>query len=235
MYICHQAHTQKHFSVCLYDYSKADYNGLNNFLSSIDFSVCEQFTDIESIWSFIKDSILDGINTNIPKVRINPTHHQNGLLPILVKCLCTLRRKHKRHPTDHTFNQIKSAEHNLQISIKQTKTNYEANLIQNFAFSNDSKIYQYMSSICKSDFIPPTVFFKDNTATADSDKANLFNKYFFSVFSQSDFTLPDFDDMPFVSSSLNTIQITYNDVYNALTATGIDGIGPAILKSVHLF
>ena len=39
-----------------------------------------------------------------------------------------------------------------------------------------------------------------------------------SVFSQSDFTLPGFDDMPFISSSLNTIQITYDDVYNALTA-----------------
>ena len=71
-------------------------------------------------------------------------------------------------------------------------------------------------------------FFKDNTQT------KLFNKYFFSVFSQSALSLPSFDDMPFVSSSLNTIQITYTDVYNALTAldlskgTGIDGIGPAI-------
>ena len=233
-------HIPKNTSQFVYDYSKADYNGLNNFLSSIDFSVCKQFTDIESIWSFVKDSILDRINTNIPKVRIKPNSSPKWFTSNIryqIKCLRTLRRKHKRHPTDRTFNQIKSAEHNLQISIKQAKTNYEANLIQNFAFSNDSKIYQYMRSICKSDFIPPTVFFKDNIATADSDKANLVNKYFFSVFSQSDFTLPGFDDMPFVSSSLNIIQITYDDVYNALTAfdsskaTGIDGIGPAILKN----
>ena len=107
-YICHQATypcKTEHFSVmwvCLWLF----YNGLNNnFLSSIDFSVCEQFTDIESIWSIIKDSILDGINTNIPNVRIKPNSSPKWFTSNIrhqIKCLSTLRRKHKCHPIDHT-------------------------------------------------------------------------------------------------------------------------------------
>ena len=50
----------------------ADYNGLNNFLSNIDFSICEWLFDIESIWSFIKNSIIDGMNIYIPKIRTQP-------------------------------------------------------------------------------------------------------------------------------------------------------------------
>ena len=115
-------HIPKNTSQFVYDYSKADYNGLNNFLSSIDFSVCEQFTDIESIWSFIKDSILDGINTNIPKVRIKPNSSPKWFTSNIrhqIKCLRTLRRKHKHHPTDHTFNQIiETHNHSLFSMIK---------------------------------------------------------------------------------------------------------------------
>ena len=75
-----------------------------------------------------------------------------------IKCLRTLRKKYKSHPTDHNLNCIKTAEDNLQNSIQQAKSNFEANLVHNFAFSNDSKIYQHVRNITKSASIPATVF-----------------------------------------------------------------------------
>ena len=74
------------------------------------------------------------------------------------------------------------------------------------------------------------------SASQDFDKANLFNKYFYSVFSRSTYSLPNFESMPQASVSLDSIYISEEDVYDVLLsldphkATGIDGISPAILK-----
>ena len=44
----------------VFNYCKADYNGLYIFLSIIDFSACERLSNMESIWSFIKNGVMDG-------------------------------------------------------------------------------------------------------------------------------------------------------------------------------
>ena len=68
------------------------------------------------------------------------------------------------------------------------------------------------------------------------DKANLFNRFFFSIFTQSSCSLPNYDELPSTSSSLSAIQISQEEVYNALIAldptkaAGTDKIGPATLK-----
>ena len=73
------------------------------------------------------------------------------------------------------------------------------------------------------------------SANQDIDKANLFNKYFYSVFSQSSYSLPNFDHLPQTAVSIDSIDIT-EEVFNTLSsldthkATGIHGISPAILK-----
>ena len=75
------------------------------------------------------------------------------------------------------------------------------------------------------------------TATKDIDRAALFNDYFHSVFTKSDFTFPVhdvFDDV--VHPSISNLLITDSDVYEVLSgldiskAKGLDGIGPCVLK-----
>ena len=179
------------------------------------------------------------MNTFIPKITIQPNQSPKWFTPDIrhqIKCLQTLRRKHKLHPTEHTTARLNSAEVNLENSIKQAKTNFEANLINNFAFNNESKIYKYIKSLSKSDSIPLTVFFQENVATRDIDKANLFNQFFFSIFTSNLSSLPSYDELQTINSSFSAIQIFPDEVYNALSsldptkATAIDGIGPAILK-----
>ena len=162
-------------------------------------TVCERLPDVNSIWSFIRNNILDGMNTFIPKITIQPNQSPKWFTPDIrhqIKCLRTLRRKHKLHPTEHTTARLNSAEVNLENSIKQAKTNFEANLINNFAFNNESKIYKYIKSLNKSDSIPLTVFFQENVATRDMDKANLFNQFFFSIFTPNLGSLPSYDELP---------------------------------------
>ena len=100
-----------------------------------------------------------------------------------------------------------------------------------------TKIFKHVRNITKSASIPSTVFFNDNSATEDFDKATLFNKYFYSVFSESSYVLPQFQDMPSTNSTTDSINFTEDEVYSALSsldstkATGIDGISPAVLKN----
>ena len=99
-------------------------------------------------------------------------------------------------------------------------------------------VYKYIRSVKKSSSIPSSVLYNGAPATDSADKASLFNEYFFSVFTSSDFVLPPYADKidPSVRCHLVSIQISEQEVYEALVslhtdkATGIDGIGPRILK-----
>ena len=72
----------------------------------------------------------------------------------------------------------------------------------------------------------------------DLDKAKSFNKYFYSDFSHSSYTLPDISNLPFVSNELRIRHHYFTrKVHQALTtlqprkASGPDNIGPRVLKN----
>jgi len=224
----------------IFDYSKANYPELINFLSTIDFSICENLSGVDSMWHFIKSSILEGIHLFVPKIKLKPSQSPKWYTSNIrhqIKCLRTLRRKYKSRPTEHNLHRIKLAEETLQHSIQYAKANFEAKLVNDFAFSNSAKIFQHVRNITKSAPIPSTVLYNSVSATQDIDKADLFNKYFYSVFSQSSYSLPNFDQLPQTTMSIDSINITEEEVYCALSsldphkATGIDGISPAILRN----
>jgi len=62
--------------------------------------------------------------------------------------------------------------HSCKKPSKQPKP---ANLVHNFAFRNDSKIFQHVRNITKLAPIPSMVFLNENCTTKDTEKATLFN------------------------------------------------------------
>ena len=103
-------------------------------------------------------------------------------------------------------------------------------------FAIDNKSDTSIRSITKSNCIPNSVVYENHSANLDIDKANLYNKYFYSVFSQSTYSLPPVSQMPFTSAQLNFVEISEEEVYLTLTnldphkAFGFDCISPAVLK-----
>ena len=85
------------------------------------------------------------------------------------------------------------------------------------------------------------MFFESQASTDDLSKASLFNKFFHSVFTKTNTSIPNSLDSSVptehVHNYLAEISITINEVYNPLInldpskATGYDGIGPRILKA----
>jgi len=82
----------------------------------------------------------------------------------------------------------------------------------------------------------PQLHSDSTTTVSDSGKANLFNQFFHSVFTHSNFTLPVMSNLPIPSNHLDSICITEQEVLDALSclnsnkASGIDKIPPIILK-----
>ena len=138
-------------------------------------------------------------------------------------------------PQSH-FNQLASLESQLQENISASRTNYESRLVHDYSHSNSSKIFRYIKSFLKHDLFPPMMFLNEVVASTDQHKAELFNQFFFSVYSQK---LPNVA-MSSASSPadvLCSIEISVQDVYDTLIsldpskAMGVDRIGPIVLKN----
>ena len=122
-------------------------------------------------------------------------------------------------------------------------------MINNLATKNSSDIYKYISSISNSQQIPSTIYLNDLSALDDLERAELFNKYFHSVYVSSPFTLPLLDDLPTPDTSLTNINISSYDVFQVLCtldptkAPRIDSISPVVFRNcacsltnpVHIF
>ena len=221
------------------DLTKADYDGLLQFLLDFDFSDCFQSNSVEHVWSYIKDTILYGMQLYIPTVKLRKQDYPkwfNSDIRHCQNCLHTLKRKYRSHPTPHVLSKIKVRESDLQSKLISAKTSFEANLIHNFSQKNNSKVFKYIRHVRGHGSLPPTIILDSSSATSDYDKANLFNTYFHSVFTKSSFVLPHMDTLPLPQSTLSNISICDDEVYSALASLdpmksmGIDGIGPGLLK-----
>ena len=224
----------------VFDYAKGDYVGLNEYLLGCDLTDLYNSSDTEEIWNILKRHILTGMNRFIPKVKLRSRQFPVWFTPHLrhlIKCLRTLQRKYTKNPTTNNFQRLVFAQCSFQDTSRAAKSVYEQNLIQNYATNHDPKIYQYIKQYTKSCALPPQLHLENNVANTDNEKAKLFNQYFFSVFTKSNFQVPHLDGLNPSANSLETVHLTESDVFGAIVnlnphkATGIDLIAPRILKS----
>ena len=130
----------------MFDFSKADFDGLADYLLDFDFSTCFNSNNIEFIWSIIRQSIITAMHLFIPKVKVkqkqpmwftsNIRHHLN--------CIHTLKRICKKCPA-RNLSKLQSCEFELQNIA--AKTNFESDLIQSTSHCNISRIYKCINNI----------------------------------------------------------------------------------------
>ena len=225
--------------------SKLNYDELAEYLLGVDFSASLLSTDVEFIWDQLRSTVLDGIDLKVPKIKLNPKKHSpywfNSKVRHQINCVRTIRRRISRNPTASSKCKLQEAELKLQDLMSSSKSSFESQLVEDFAFKNSNKIYRYINSIIKSDNLPVVMHLNNQSASTDVEKATLFNIFFESVYSKP-------EDSPFPGSltnvdtenTLECINITDLDVFTALSqldptkASGIDGIGPKLLRSCAL-
>ena len=223
----------------VYNFSKANFNLMADYLLYCNFEPCLSSLDVEFVWSYIKCTIYKAMDLFIPKLRLRANNSPkwfNATIRHKLNCIHHLRKKAKHHSSVRNQQKLDQSELELQDVMKIAKSEYESNLIQEFAFSKNYKISKYIKSLRKEDSLPPTMHDGTTTATEDLEKVTLFNKYFFSVFTSSSYCLPAMEDNTTIDAAITNIDISDSEVYEALAAldpsksSGIDGIGTNILK-----
>ena len=168
-----------------YDYSKADFTEMNAYIFNSVIINCLFSTDVAIVWSIIKSTILEAMTLFIPRFLIRSKQYPKwftGDLRHQLKCHHTLRRTYKRSPSDRNKIRLIQAEDLFQQSVAEAKSNFEAALITDYACHSSPAIYHYIRNFTKSATIPPTVHLDATSANSDITRANLFNQYFYSVF-----------------------------------------------------
>ena len=211
---------------------------MSSFLLDHDFSSYYQSSDIEFLWHYIKDIILSFISLYTPVIK-KRSHHQPPWFTSSIwhqlHRVHSLRTKCKHNPSPHNASILSAAESTLHTDISTARVAFESLLVDTFAYSKDSKIYDYIRIFSKSGGIPSVLQYQSQTLTAATDKANAFNDFFHSVFNSSCMDVA-LTDLPFPATSLCSISITMEDTFAVLAtldpskAMGGDGIPPIVLQ-----
>ena len=223
----------------VYNFRKANYTQMVDFLCDCNFEPCLSSDNLEFVWSFIKVTIYQAMDLFVPKVRIRPNMSPrwfNATIRHKLNCVHSLRKKALLHPSPAIQSKLDHFEIELQDIMSTAKSEFELSLINDFAYSRNYKIYDYIKSMNKDDSLPPVMSNGSNSASEDHDKATLFNQYFHSVFTSNSGNISPTDGNPSPFATITDIEFSESDVYQALASLdpskspGIDGIGPNILK-----
>jgi len=127
--------------IYIFNYGKGDYEGLNNFLCSIDFSACLSSTDVEFIWPYIKSTLHETMSNFIPKIKLCNSSQPKYFTPAIkhqITCIRSLKHKFHRSPTSNNKNRLQVTEESLSTTILKAKSEYESKLIHKFVYTNNA-------------------------------------------------------------------------------------------------
>jgi len=143
-----------------------------------------------------------------------------------------IQNHYNKSPTPNNLPWLTKAQDSFQSACISAKSTFEQSLIHNFATKKFPKIFHFIKKFSKTQFLPPELHDDSTKAVTNFDKAELFNQYFYSIFTQSNFCLPNMSNLPIYS-----IHFSVQDVMDVLCnlnpnkACGIDNIPPIVLKS----
>ena len=107
----------------------------------------------------------------------------------------SLRRRIKQHPTQMLRARLMHMERDLQSLIQSTKENYLMQLVTTFK-SNPRKLYTYLNNLSESKFEPHFIYHNNVTIHDPHKRVTIFNEYFNSTFTTSDYILPSTQLLP---------------------------------------
>ena len=87
------------------------------------------------------------------------------------KCLRSMRRRLKAHPTLQRLNKVKHMENLLQSKLIQTKASFETRVIESHQSCNSYAIYSYIRSISGQNTLPSVMNLDNTSAVTDIEKA----------------------------------------------------------------
>lgn len=226
----------------VYFFDKADYTAISESLNShfLSFECIADDVSINDLWNLFKDRINSLTAAHVPSIsssklekRLKPW--MNGHLIKLIRKRRRAYSQYCRTKSPHIFQKLKSLTALFKSKMKENRKKYFERLVFDFRRNNRKGFYKFMKRCSSSsDKITPHLVHDNLIITGDSEKANIFNNFFKSVF-RPPITTPaqprrnDYPPMPpLVLTHDGILELLYN--IDESKAIGPDGISPRVLK-----
>ena len=220
------------------NYLKADLPQLAYHLSLDIKTFTQTLGNSPRVWEDLKYVILNCSECFIPRAIIpskpSPPWFNSSIRHQLNRTR-TLKKRVKKRPTLHMQDKLTTAELILQTAMLEAKENYLSTLVGSFK-TQPKKLYGYLNSLNESKYKPQSIVHNNQIVQDPRQKAELFNKFFNSTFTKSNFKLPPVSSLQVPTIQLSSISFTELEVYEALAqldpqkAMGCDMISPLVLK-----
>jgi len=226
----------------VYNWSAADYDKINDHINSIDWHELFGFNfDVESIWLKFTSLVWPIIDLYVPKklisyhdIKYKPRIYPKFIRNLLSRKAAIWRKlKHLNNPIlKIKYNQIARE---CKIAIHKFDSERESKLID---ASNLGAFYKFVNNKLSSPSgIAPLFNSQGQLLTSDLDKSNLLNRYFESVFTLDNGTIPNFPNrLPPDTLGINDITISPTIVNRILgklklnAAAGPDRLPPIFFR-----
>jgi hypothetical protein len=238
---CEQTNEQ---SSAKYIYHKCDYVGLRNTLNKMDWdNILNQHEMIDDKWVCFTNTLDEAKADFIPLSRGSRTPGRKWKPSWLNKpALTSIKKKHKAwHTYSHTrkytdFQTYVKHRNAATTECRKSKKDFESKLASEVK-DNPKAFWKYVKSKTKTRTGISDLVIDENTmTTTDSEKADVLNKFFCSVF-----TKEGSDDIPTLntrqySATLQNVSFTEDDVkekllqLNISKSAGPDGLHPMLLR-----
>lgn len=229
-------------SQIFYDFSKADYDGMNVFLRNLNWTQILNGADANQSASLFSSILIYAISQFVPqKTQRKPTQPawSNAHLKSLKRSKRAALRKHSKYRTDATRSAYAQAN---ELYTRLNDRLYRAHQveIQNSLKSNPKSFWRYVNDQRKQTGLPTSMTNGvDLEVSSVTGIADLFRSQFSSVFTNEILPTEDIDkvvrNVPHLSSPSLQVPVTSNMVINALDKLKCStGFGPDCIPSVLL-
>lgn len=233
-FFIHQEAKSKTMSIR--NYKGADYTEFNCLLANLDWvDIFKEIVDVETIWQIFLSILSFYVDVFIPTCTFTKTKNCNFSKKVskLCKKVYKLHKKWKRTEDQNVYQNYLEASALCQREKRLDTFTYERRICNS---KDRKKLWGYLKQKLsyKSDL--PCILSNEGDVVGDSFlKAQLFNKYFASVFISDDGNSPNWD-FPESTYTLTNITFTPEIVYKKLInledklSCGPDMIPPILLK-----
>ena len=220
----------------VFDWSSANYSAINDVILNVDWHrLFGTNFDANSLWDELKNIIWPIISLYVPQKLINhtkkyrPRQYPNTIRKLLTR-KAAIWRKLKLTNTPDLATKYRDIANICKIEILKFDTEREEKILK---ANNLGAFYKFVNGkLGKNSGIAPLKTAEGTLLTGDSDRANLLNNYFQSVFTQDNGTSPSFPSRLPDNIHISDINTSPQTIYRILkklktnSAAGPDGLPP---------
>ena len=218
------------------NYWKADYDKINDALSSVDWSVEFSGKDCNEMWESFCEKINTTVSQHVSFKKVRNAQEKSPWMTRLTRRMIKKRNKawniYRQFSSTRNFNRYKCLRNRVCKRIKQDKSDYQRNMIEKFN-GHPKLFYGYMRNATTVRSKVPNIARLHGTLTKDNgEAASVLCDYFCSTFVRE----ADSDGIGIPYDNDFILTVTRDDVLKSLSklrpdkSPGPDNMHPMLLR-----